>query len=191
MTKGHFIGIGGKKESGKTTVANYYQFEFKFQEMGFSDPLNDVLTVLNPFVMIQASGHDMLRYAEVVGSRGFTKAKEIPEVRRLLQYIGTEVGRQMFHEDFWVDIVAERVSRLTDEGHNVALTGVRYKNEIDMVRRLGGSTLYITRPGISEISEHASENSLTADDFEHVIDNDKGIAELENKAGELYMDLFG
>lgn len=189
MTK-ELIGIGGRLAAGKDVVANFYRGQLGFTVIGFSDILHSMLMKLDPIVMTDATHKELLTYTQVVKARGFVKAKEIPEVRRLQQVFGTEIGRQMIHEDIWVDLTAERITKLQDAGKKVVLTGVRYPNEVAMVRRLGGETLWIDRPDFGQPSDHATENSVNQDDFDHLIVNDKGIAELENKAGELYMELF-
>ena len=189
MTR-ELIGIGGKYAAGKDVVANFYKTQLGFVTLGFSDILNEMLLKLDPFVMKEASGHDLLRYSQVVKAQGYVKAKTNPEVRRLLQVFGTEIGRQMIHVDIWTDLTAERITKYNDAGKSVVVTGVRYPNEVDMIRRLGGETLWIHRPDQGDTGDHTSENSVSEDDFDHLIVNDAGIAELENKAGELYMRLF-
>jgi hypothetical protein len=187
---GTLVGIGGKYGAGKDVVANFYKYELGFVAMGSSDILNDMMMVLDPYVMKEGSGRDLLRYSQVVKSLGYVKAKENPEVRRLLQVFGTEIGRQMIHQDLWVDLTAERIQKNIDAGKSVVLTGVRYQNEVDMVHRLGGYSLWITRPGFEQTGSHASENSLTEDDFNYLLINDSTIGALETKAGELYMEEF-
>lgn len=191
MTNGHFIGIGGKYGAGKDVVANYYRYEFGFVSVGYGEILNPFLMKLNPYVMKEGSGIDLVRYADVVKARGYVSAKQIDEVRRLLQVFGTEIGRNMIHPDIWVDRLAEKVTTLREQGKSVVLTGVRYPNELEMVRRLGGETLWVSRPGHEETGSHDSEKSLSENDFDHHLVNDKSIGVLENRAGELYMDLFG
>ena len=49
---------------------------------------------------------ERVTYREAIEERGYTEAKaEFPEVRRLLQVFGTEVGRDLFGENVWVDIM--------------------------------------------------------------------------------------
>jgi hypothetical protein len=173
------IGIGGALAAGKDTVADHLVAKHGWKKHWMSEPLNDALLTLNPVIEID-NDHFKVRYARLVSEVGYTAAKEHPEVRRLLQVLGTEVGRNMIGEDTWVDIAGRKIddSRLA-ERRDVIITGVRFKNELTMIKQRGGILLYVDRPGRSSTvhAAHASENSLTKDDFDVVVDN---IGTLEN-----------
>lgn len=192
-SKTMLIGLGGRYGAGKDVVANYCHFQFGFEVIGFSDILNKMMMTLNPIVPDYYEGgpqiDSYLSYADIVNRDGYVEAKTNPEIRRLLQVFGTEVGRGMIHKDIWTDLTAQAILAKTDNGISVALTGVRYENEIEMVRRLGGEPIWVTRPGFGDTGAHLSENSVCEEDFDHTLPNDGTIGELENKVGDLLMEL--
>jgi hypothetical protein len=56
--------------------------------------------------------------------------------------MGTEVGRDVFHPDFWVMQVESRM-KFSDKP--VVLTDVRFPNEIDWIHSMGGEVYEIQR----------------------------------------------
>jgi hypothetical protein len=181
---GKLIGIGGHLRSGKDTVADYLVENYSWTKMGMSDVIADALYMLNPWIGVNhdADGHPggVRRYQNIVDQVGYVEAKTNREVRRLLQILGTEVGRKMIDEDVWTNILAQRIHEAQGTDQNIiltelVLTGVRYKNEIEMVHRLGGETWWIERPGLPREEEetviHSSENSLGPTDFDLLIVN--------------------
>lgn len=63
--------------------------------------------------------------------------------RLALQLMGTEVGRDVFHEDFWVI----RLKKFMQDNpyQNYVITDVRFQNEIDFVHSMQGVTIEIER----------------------------------------------
>lgn len=162
------VGIGGLLASGKDTVADYLVEHHGYTKLNMSEPLHEAMLALNPIV---SPGLDpVLRYGELVAAVGYTAAKENPEVRRLLQALGTEVGRKMFGENVWVDIAGRKIDALRAEGKPVVITGIRYPNELEMIRsRKGGHALWVAR-NVAQ-GAHASETSVQATDFDITIEN--------------------
>lgn len=184
------IGIGGWKTAGKDEVADELVRSCGYAKTFMSEPLNEALLVLDPLIDIRYSQlwHTgevtaLLRYSELHERVGYTAAKEFPEVRRLLQQLGTGVGRTFFGEHVWVDIAEKKIRELMEAGRNVAITGIRYRNEMDMVESLGGTTLWVSRPGVdAPEGSHSSETSLGPEDFQHEIDNDSDLRHLHSRS---------
>lgn len=168
-----FIGLGGHLRSGKDTVADHLVQAHGFVKLGMSDALHEAMLALDPIVDVD---HDLeIRYADVIEAFGYVQAKaRYPEVRRLLQKLGTEVGRDMIGENTWVDIIARKVDLLLKGGWPVAVTGIRFPNELRMVRSLGGTAVWVDRPGLDSASPaaHASETSVDDSMFDRVLVND-------------------
>lgn len=169
MTTPTLIGLGGLLRSGKDAVADHLTAAHGFVKIGMSDALHIALLTLDP--MIDTTGK---RYSTLIAEVGYVEAKTLPEVRSLLQRLGTEVGREMIGQNVWSDITAARVDKLLAAGQPVVVTGIRYPNELQMIRALGGRTMWVARPGVEApagMAGHTSENSVAATDFEGVIDN--------------------
>lgn len=175
------IGLGGLLRSGKDTFADYLVDNHGYVKLNMSEPLHEAMLTLNPIVHpespIAAGVVQVRRYSEWVDSVGYTEAKKKPEVRRLLQVLGTEIGRKMFDENVWVDLAGKRIDELRADGKPVVITGLRYPNEIEMIRARKGRSIWVDRGGLPT-SDHPSENSVKAEDFDFTISNTGGLNDL-------------
>ncbi len=183
------VGLGGYAGAGKDAIASALEARGWVNHGSFSIELNECLLVLNPIIMAegftafgQGGGVIEHRYADVFrymdGYAGYAQFKEIPEVRRLLQAMGTEVGRNRLGEDIWVDAKRRAITPDLEAGRDVVLTAVRFTNELEMVRSLGGLTVWVERPGYGPVNEHISDNALAWQDFDMVVHNDSTLEDL-------------
>lgn len=183
------IGLGGKLRSGKDALAEYLRSEHDFIVMGMSDALNEALLKLNPWIEVPGGRENfsaLQRYQDLHDAVGYVEAKKNPEVRRLLQVLGTEVGREMINPDVWVSMAEKRILGYLSEGRSVVITAMRFPNELDMLERLGGTSIWIDRPdearGVhTEVSAHASETSVQASQFEYILRNGGTLEDLYEK----------
>lgn len=177
------IGLGGRLRAGKDTVADALVVNRGFRKMGMSDALADALLVLDPVIPDWPTLGTSTRYSVIIRAVGYVEAKTNPEVRRLLQKLGTEVGRDMIDQNVWVDIIERRIRESLAAGVSVAVTGIRFPNEVSMIRRVGGSLVWVSRPALEDpAGDHASESSVSVLDFDHHILNVGTVAELERDA---------
>lgn len=146
------IGLSGFAQAGKDLAASFL-VERGFKRYAFADVLRWSLYNLNPPLIVNNTY--IGRVQDVVDDRGWEYAKtEIDEVRQLLQRFGTEVGRAIYGEDFWVDMV---MSRLNEKGSYV-ITDARYPNEVQAIHDRGGKVFRIDRYNGKPANGHASEN---------------------------------
>lgn len=138
-------------QSGKTTVARALQ-QRGYQLVPFAQPLRDMLSV-----MLRNLGYEQSRI-----NYHLAEAKEelIPELgvtaRHLLRTLGTEWGRECVKPSVWLDLWLARASR---KGF-VVVDDVRFENEAELIRNLGGQLWRVTRPGKERDTNHASEGGL-------------------------------
>ena len=168
----NLLGLGGFARSGKDAVADVLE-SMGWKRTYFSKSLNEAMKLINP--LIDVTG---LRYADLVNTVGYEDAKKTPEVRRLLQVLGTEVGRNLFGQNVWSDLIKDEVTKVMNSGDSIVVTGVRYPNELDMIRSLGGKTWWVHRPGYGPVNSHSSDNALSYEDFDYVIMNDGRLEDL-------------
>ena len=131
------IGISGLKRSGKNTVGNYIADKYGFEERAFATKLKEAIKILNPLIPYVRDGaffNPAMRYSEALDYIGEEEAKGIPEVRRLLQVFGTEVARELFGENFWV----EQLERTLEDNGKYVITDVRFCNEAEFILENGG-----------------------------------------------------
>jgi hypothetical protein len=168
------IGLSGYARSGKDTVAEHLVLKHGFIQKSFAVPMKEAMYTLNPIVSNDSVG--VFRYRSLVDAYGLDKVKEdYPEVRRLLQVFGTEVGRDMFGLNFWVDLVLKDLKSV-----NTVISDVRFKNEADSIKSAGGQVWRINRNGVGPVTDHSSETDLDDYDFNHIIDNDFSLLDLNN-----------
>ena len=168
------IGLSGYARSGKDTAADRLVSKHGFSQYSFAAPMKEAMYILNPIVGSDSIGS--FKYKNLVDTYGLDKAKEsYPEIRRLLQVFGTEVGRSMFGENFWVDLTLNNIK----EEHAV-ISDVRFKNEADAIKKAGGKVWRINRHGVGPVTDHSSEIDLDDYNFDHIIDNDYRVMDLHN-----------
>jgi hypothetical protein len=121
--------------------------------------------------------------------------------RLALQLMGTEAGRNVFHQDVWVISLLNRA-----KGKDVVVTDVRFKNEINYIQQNGGVIVRVRRGeepewyklaedaaagfssaimGMKDKGIHQSEWDWIGSEFNYTIDNDGTVNELGNKVKEL------
>ena len=159
----HIVALGGKAGSGKNATAEELVRQYGFTALAFADPIRDAAKELNPLVPIDM-GHNgeliksTMRLATLVDSVGWETAKrEVPEVRDILQRLGTEVGRQLIDPSVWVTMAMKRANEI--DGH-VVFTDCRFPNEVEAVRNQGGLFVRIHRNDIDPVNEHVSETAI-------------------------------
>ena len=147
------IGLMGYGRSGKDTVAQILGDIYDFKRYAFADAVRVMALDIDPWVEIPYHGFRRLAY--VVDDLGWEAAKSFPDVRRLLQDVGT-AGRKM-NEDMWLNHVASQLD--WDGPRNAVITDVRFVNEAAWVERLG-TTVRVTRPGCGPVNAHFSETDV-------------------------------
>lgn len=186
------LGFTGKAGSGKSAAAAHlFSTQANIMRIAFARALKAMVKALitntkpladktTPITFIE---HPKRKEEPVEFLAGFTP-------RFLMQTLGTEWGRKAVHPDFWVAIVARKVSqqlsaptRRTKRPH-VIIDDLRFENEAEMVRGFDGMVIRVVRPGHDKpaaVDAHDSErldfdadltiiNSGTLDEFEALLD---------------------
>jgi hypothetical protein len=143
MTKHPIIGLGGPKGSGKSFAADWLVANRGYTRVKFATALKNMLRVLG------------LTDEHIEGA-----LKEVPcdllngrTPRHAMQTLGYEWGRNCIDDALWVDTWRRRVEAIDGP---VVVDDVRFPNEVEMVRRMGGIVVLISHSGVSG-DEHASE----------------------------------
>jgi hypothetical protein len=98
--------------------------------------------------------------------------------RHLLQQLGTEVMRQSFRDDIWCKALERKV--LATTGVHFVISDMRFPNEAETIRRLGGKLIRVDRDIPSDEADfHLSETALDDwTDWDAVLDNSGSIGEM-------------
>lgn len=105
--------------------------------------------------------------------------------RDVLQLLGTEGVRRVIHPNAWINALMGEY-----RGQNWIITDVRFPNEADAVRRMGGMVVRINRPGTEKSDQHESETALDGYKFDHVVENDGDLASLMRKTKDLAREII-
>lgn len=159
------IGLCGFKNSGKDTVAAYLVKEHGFERKAFADPLKRSVAALLgiPFSEVDRLKNDPEARVSLTIHQGLGQQT----FREFLQRFGTESHRDVFGQDFWLDHTLP--VRGFYPGRAIVVTDVRFSNEADRIRQLGGTIWYISRAQKESSDTHSSEKiDFTIDE---IIDN--------------------
>ena len=178
------IGVMGKKRSGKDTFASFLVDGYGYKRVAFADPLKEALLKVDPIIAERVPGVDYgpeIRLSREVERIGWEEAKEIPEVRRLLQSYGVTI--RSYQPDFWLNLALAQAHVEWLQGNPVVITDVRFPNEADAIKKAGGLLVRVVRPGLASDDTHESETAL--DDYIHdlLIPNDRDLNWLKKLAG--------
>ena len=166
------IGLAGQKGVGKNYVANIIrelQCSF-YYEVAFADPIKyyaiDILGI--PDTLCFGSDDDKNEKTKYDWERmpAYIRGEKSGQMtaREILQVLGTELGRNLWGKDVWTNALAIRVSEIRKMGAEVVVvTDVRFQNEADCVRNIGGEVWLVDGPrrSLSLTNDlHLSESSV-------------------------------
>jgi len=181
------LGFCGKAGSGKDTAAGYIKQVYGFGTYAMAYPLKAMLQVglgLDP---------DAYQTPE-------QKNAVIPwlgrSYRDVAQTIGTEWGRDLVRSDLWLVIAQRNLEALDAMGApGMCITDVRFENEAEMLRDLGGTLIHVYRQAPSALSAtqqaHISERSVEVGPTDRVLFNYDGIDSLYAGVDLIYQSLWG
>ena len=166
------IGIHGKAQSGKDTVARFIKRQTGGYIYSLTTPIREMLKCIG----IDFDNRDWIeRHKEDV----------IPAIgkspRQLLQTLGTEWGRDLINPNLWIMLATHE---LEDMGQGMIVPDVRFDNEAATVRAepFGAKIWAITRPGCSvPAGAHVSETTGQRFTPDAVIDNSGDILHLRQQ----------
>ncbi len=176
------LGISGFARSGKDTAADFLVAEFGYVKVSWADKLREACAALDPIVGWTLVGGPV-RYSEMVATLGYEGAKSDPqfglEFRRTLIRLGTEVGRNVFGQDFWVHLLMGSL----DPGQRYVIPDTRFPNEASAIKAARGQVIRIERPGVGAVADHPSETALADWAYDAVIVNDSSLDLLRLRLG--------
>lgn len=196
------VGIAGKAGSGKDTIARILNeaFSGKTEIMSFARPVKDALEALDP--IIQIDKNEYVRLSGILDSSKpwdtrWDEAKKYPDVRALLQRMGTEVGRNIIDKDLWVNLLRREV--LNSPSSLIVVPDMRFETEAECIERfnIGDShrksiLIHVTRDvaGLDGInSKHASENTDLTYACNIHIENNGSIDDLRTQLKSLIREI--
>lgn len=195
------VGLLGFIGSGKGTAGDILK-DIGFTPLSFAKSVKDVTAEMFgwPRHLLEGDTEASRKWREepdVFWSKEFGNSFT---PRYALQLMGTEVGREIFHTDFWV-IKLKKYINSNPEQHFV-ITDVRFRNEMDFVQNSGGILIEVQRgikPHWYNIAIKANRGDTAAENFmlnksgvhesewrwiggsiDHIIENEGTLEDLKN-----------
>lgn len=187
------LGFSGLKGSGKDTAGQVLVKDFAFTRLAFADKLKEAVGRLFNIELEQVdvnkeNGAYVTLQIPNELKPVYAPAHQLLGWREFLQRFGTEMGRETFGYNFWVEQWQRAYFELRAMERNVVATDVRFENEATMIRALQGVIVEITRPGL-EPDGHASEEPLRRSLVDAQIANNGDIEALAVDVYDLYKAL--
>jgi hypothetical protein len=204
------VGVLGLIGSGKGTVGEILQ-EVGFHQLSFASGLKDVTAnMFNwPRNLLEGDTDESRLFRETPDKFWSKRMGKDFTPRLALQLMGTEVGRNIFHPDFWVIKVENEIK--TKKGNRV-ITDVRFENEIECIKKMGGVLIEIKRgipphwytiaeqanKGFSKAEKHMRSEGIHESEWkwigcgvDHVIHNNSTKENLKNEVFSCLKKSFG
>jgi len=153
-TKTQFLGLAGPMWCGKSSIALLVAAERRGTIIPFAQALKDLAKDL-----------------------GWNGVKD-ETGRKLLQLLGTDVCRDCIDENYWVDEWKLYVDNEIKNTPLIIADDVRFPNEIQAIRDMGGKVLWVQRDGTGLDSLHPSETSINYPDCDGIVLNQTGHLDL-------------
>ena len=168
------IGLLGNIGSGKNTVAQYLATKGCIPT-SFAGPLKDLCASIFGWEreLLEGETEESRQFSESVDLY-WSKQLSIPEFtpRLALQLIGTDVMRNHFHENIWINSLEYRVKKLHHKNQCVVISDCRFRNEVDLIKKVGGTIILVQRaekPEWFEIALRANQGDAVA---KHIMNRD-------------------
>ena len=207
------IGLVGFIGSGKDTVAKEF-CKLGCVQDSFAAPLKDMTASIFGWRRSMLEG-------DTVESRDFRETPDIFWTKKLgisnftprlaLQLLGTDIMRKNFSEDIWLDSLEYRI-RTNNPAECVVVSDARFRNELDLIQKMGGKIIWIQRGELPEWYDvakdthnnvlsrkkmettyrdvHESEWNWAGYPVDYVLENNGTLEELQEKTKKLHSDIF-
>jgi hypothetical protein len=212
------IGLVGFAGSGKGTVGEILRDKYAFKLESFAAPVKDAAAAVMgwPRSLLEGDTKESREFREQKDDWWSERLGKEVTPRWVLQQFGTDVFRNHFHQDVWVDSLEYRLS--TQPNYSYAITDVRFPNEIERIEKMGGRILVVQRGelpswyekalnvNLSGLVEEAIRDRWIRDDIgnevhysewawigytnnAYLIKNDGTLADLERNVSDFMFDL--
>ena len=176
------IGLVGFIGSGKGTVGDTLVRQHGYHQFAFADALKDAVAQIFvwPRGLLEGDSNASRAFRECVDPGWSHKFGYEVTPRLILQKFGTEACRHGIADNIWIAALEKRIQGYDD----VVITDVRFPNEIDFVRSVGGAIVRVKRgpdPTPEELSKmHISETAWNNIIPDYTIINEGTLEDLRN-----------
>ena len=139
------IGVCGFIGSGKDTIADYLTNFHGYRRESFANSLKDAVSKVFGWdrTMLEGRTKQAREWREQVDP-WWAERLNMPNLtpRWILQYWGTEVCRNGFHDDMWIAALENKLRNSKDD---IVISDCRFPNEIKSIKDAGGIVIRVKR----------------------------------------------
>jgi hypothetical protein len=156
--------------------------KYGYIKIGFADALKESCKIMFCFTDEQLYGN----LKEVVDERWGISP------RIAMQYIGTDLFRKQIKiimpwidDNFWVECLKNKIKHVQEHNktQNIVISDVRFENELDMIKNMGGTIICVKRDCMTlndnhDTCNHESESYINTLPCDHHIKNNSTLNDL-------------
>lgn len=201
------IGLVGYIGAGKGSVADFLVKNHGFAKESFAKSVKDAVSTIFGWDRNALEGDTIhsRKWREEPDAWWSEKMGKDFSPRQALQLMGTEAGREIFHQDLWIFSLERRLN----VHKKYVIADVRFLNEIDSIKKLGGYIVrvqrdipkwydsalrYVNGEPFEKPNAHYSEwawmQSKYFPTFDWIVHNDKDLVSLENNVDFMVENLY-
>jgi hypothetical protein len=156
------IGVVGFIGSGKGTAADALIENYDFNKLSFADAVTDATAAIFgwPRPLLEGDTDESRDFREQRDAFWSDKFGRDVTPRAMLQMMGTEAGRDVFHSDLWIYALEKKLGMYK----NVVIPDVRFPNEMKFIREQGGFIVRVQRGPDPDWYETAQIANYVGDD---------------------------
>lgn len=136
------VGLTGLAGSGKNSVANILVKNYhNWKIVSSGSAVKDVCAVMFdwPRNLLEGDTVESRQWRETTDSYWTEKLGYNFTPRIAMQWLATDIVRKQLSENFWINKTEKTIRNIIENtDYNVVITDVRFKNEIDLIRKLHG-----------------------------------------------------
>jgi len=161
----NIIGLVGFIGSGKNTVADMFVENHSCVQDSFASPLKDLCSAMFGWERPLLEG-------DTVESRDFRETPDLYWTKKLnidnftprlaLQLMGTEVLRNHFHQDIWLNSLEYRLRMRHQTDPCVVVSDARFQNELSLIKSMNGFVIWVQRGELPEWYDVAKTSQTNA-----------------------------
>ncbi len=203
------VGVVGFINSGKGTVGDTLVNEFGYNQDSWAKSLKDAIASVFKWdrELLEGVTNESRDWREERDEWWSDRLKMDITPRWVLQYVGTDVFRNNFHNEIWI---ASLENRVRNSKSDIVITDCRFFNEVNAIRNIGGTVIRVRRGNepywwhlgekanlgnavikknaikeLAKLKVHASEYSWIGAEFDVIIENDGTLDDLKEKIRKL------
>lgn len=183
------IGLIGRKYNGKDTVGDILHNNYNYERIAIATPLKEACKSIFGFTNEQLYGNEK----EIIDTYWNVSPRQV------LQFVGTELFRHQMNkliphlnDDIWLYSIKKQIKDVIDDKciRKIVITDVRFENEVEMIKQMGGIIIHIIRPSVNNlIDNHSSENNIDNLSSDYTLYNDYSIDDLQTNVLNLLNNL--